>query len=186
MRSHTINKTSKMAGTREFLSVLRRVGISLSNGKLQSLNFKPLQVKCFESILKGQDVIGVLPTGSGKSMLFHDCTVLATIKATKYKANPAANEVRVKNRNHGLAQSQRSNNKTVQTPLSLIQKLLPRKEIRAPVKRLKLSGFRTKIKAQVKDLAHLLTLTTAALTRACWEFALFQFSIYWDYSLLPT
>ena len=48
-----------MAGRPEFLSVLRRVGFSLrtlSNCNFPSLNFKPLQVKCFESILKGQDV----------------------------------------------------------------------------------------------------------------------------------
>ena len=60
--------------------VLRRVGFSLSDGNFASLNLKPLQVKCFETILKGQDVIGVLPTGSGKSILFHGGTVLATIK----------------------------------------------------------------------------------------------------------
>ena len=60
-----------MAGTPEFLSVLRRVGLSLSNGNFPSLNFKPFKVECFESILKGQDVIGVLPTGSGMSMLLH-------------------------------------------------------------------------------------------------------------------
>ena len=51
VRSHTVNKTSKMGGWPEFSSALRRVGFSLSNG-----NF--LQVKCFASILKGQDVIG--------------------------------------------------------------------------------------------------------------------------------
>ena len=74
-----------MAGRTEFLSVLRRVGFSRSNGNFPSLNFKPPQVKCFESILKGQDVIGVLPTGSGKSMRFHCCTVLATIKPKQLK-----------------------------------------------------------------------------------------------------
>ena len=62
-----------MTGKPEFLSVLRRVGFSLSNSIFPSLNFKPFQLKCLESILKGQDVIGVLPTGSGKSMLFHGC-----------------------------------------------------------------------------------------------------------------
>ena len=56
----TINKTSKMAGRPEFLSVLRRVGFSMNNGNVPSLNFKQLQVKCFESILKGLDVIGAL------------------------------------------------------------------------------------------------------------------------------
>ena len=75
-----------MAGRPECLSVLRQVGFSLSNGNFPSLNFKTLQVKCFESILKGQDVIGVLPTGSAKSILFHDCTVLATIKPEQLKS----------------------------------------------------------------------------------------------------
>ena len=72
-----------MAGRPEFLSVLRRVGFSLSNGNFPSLNFKPLQVKCFESILQGQDVIGVLPTGFGKSMLFHLLPHFIPVKKTK-------------------------------------------------------------------------------------------------------
>ena len=61
-----------MAGRPEFLSALRRVGFSLRNG-----NIPP---SSFESVLKGQDVIGVFPTGSGKSILFHGRTVLANIK----------------------------------------------------------------------------------------------------------
>ena len=36
-------------------------------------------------------------------------------KTTKHKANPASDEVRLENRNHGLAWSQSGNNKTVQT-----------------------------------------------------------------------
>ena len=47
----------------KFLSVLRRVEFSLNNGNFPSLNLKPLQMKCFEYMLEGQDVIGVLPTG---------------------------------------------------------------------------------------------------------------------------
>ena len=39
----------------KFLSVLRRVGISLNNGNFPSLNLKPLQMKCFEYMLEGQD-----------------------------------------------------------------------------------------------------------------------------------
>ena len=42
-------------------------------------------------------------------------TKLALEKATKHKANPATDEVRLENRNHGLAWSQSGNNKTVQT-----------------------------------------------------------------------
>ena len=74
-----------MAGRAEFLSVLHRVGFFLGNNNFPPLNFKPLQVKCFKSTLKGQDVIGVLPTGSGKLMLFHVSTVLATIKPEQPK-----------------------------------------------------------------------------------------------------
>ena len=69
-----LNETFKMAvsvSKPEFLSVLRRVEFSLINGNFPPLNLKPLQMKCFEYMLEGQDVIGVLPTGFGKSMLFH-------------------------------------------------------------------------------------------------------------------
>ena len=62
-----------MAVRPEFLSVLRRFGFSLSNGIFPSLNFKLFQVKCFESILKGQDVIGVLPTGPRELDLASPC-----------------------------------------------------------------------------------------------------------------
>ena len=46
-------------------------------------------------------------------------TKLALEKATKHKANPATDEVRLENRNHGLAWSHSGNNKTVQTLLIL-------------------------------------------------------------------
>ena len=46
-------------------------------------------------------------------------TTLALEKATKHKANPATDEVRLENRNHGLAWSHSGNNKTVQTLLIL-------------------------------------------------------------------
>ena len=46
-------------------------------------------------------------------------TKLALEKATKHKANPATDEVRLKNWNHGLAWSQSGNNKPVQTLLML-------------------------------------------------------------------
>ena len=72
-----------MAGRPEFLSVLRRVGSSLSNGNFPSVNFKPLQVKCFESILKARMLLESYKLDLAKSMLFHGCTVLATLKTTK-------------------------------------------------------------------------------------------------------
>ncbi|XP_068761461.1 ATP-dependent DNA helicase Q1-like [Montipora capricornis] len=66
-----------------FLSVLRRIEFSLNNGNFPSLNLKPLQMKCFEYMLEGQDVIGVLPTRFGKSMVFHLLPHFIPVKTTK-------------------------------------------------------------------------------------------------------
>ena len=60
-----LNEIFKMAVSSskpKFLSVLRRVEFSLNNGNFPSLNLKHLQMKCFEYMLEGQDVTGVLPT----------------------------------------------------------------------------------------------------------------------------
>jgi len=45
------------------LSVLSRLGYAFNRC------IKPLQVKCFEYLLKGKDIVAVLPTGFGKSLL---------------------------------------------------------------------------------------------------------------------
>ena len=55
----------------DFLTVLGRLQYALKQTNYPILNFKPLQIKCLEYLLKGHDVVGVLPTGFGKSMLFH-------------------------------------------------------------------------------------------------------------------
>ena len=68
-----------MAGRPEFLSVLRS-DFPWVTATFRRLILNQFREKSFESILKGQDVIGVLPTGSAKSMLFHGCTVFATMK----------------------------------------------------------------------------------------------------------
>ena len=47
-------------------------------------NLKPKQIKCLELILNGHDVIGVLPTGFGKSFLFQ---VLPDLIPCKSKMN---------------------------------------------------------------------------------------------------
>ena len=49
-------------------------------------------------------------------------TRVARVKATKHKANQATDEVRVENRNHGLAWSQNNNNRTVARLLNLTTK----------------------------------------------------------------
>ena len=83
---YMLNGVFKMAVTSsepKFSSVFRRVRFSINNSNYPSLNLKPLQMKCFEYMLKGQDVIGVLPTVFGKSMLFHFPTSFLFCKTTK-------------------------------------------------------------------------------------------------------
>ena len=54
----------------EYLQVFRRLNLALSNCDFPSFYFKPKQIECFEYLLEGSDVIAVLPTGFGKSILF--------------------------------------------------------------------------------------------------------------------
>jgi len=53
----------------EILSVLSRLGYAFNLCNLLSFCLKPLQVKCFEYLLKDKDIDAVLPTGFGKSLL---------------------------------------------------------------------------------------------------------------------
>ena len=52
-------------------NVFRKVGSALSSVKIfQNICFKPKQLQCFEALLDGRDVVAVLPTGYGKSLIF--------------------------------------------------------------------------------------------------------------------
>ena len=44
---------------------------AVSNSIYSNINFKVKQVVCLEAIYRGRDVAAVLPTGFGKSMIFH-------------------------------------------------------------------------------------------------------------------
>ena len=44
---------------------------AVSNSIYSNINFKVKQVVCLEAIYRGRDVAAVLPTGLGKSMIFH-------------------------------------------------------------------------------------------------------------------
>ena len=83
---HMLNRVFKMAVTSsepKFSSVFCLIRFSINYCNFPSLNFKPLQIKCFEYMLKGQDVIGVLSTGFDKSMLFHLHPHFVSFKTTK-------------------------------------------------------------------------------------------------------
>jgi len=53
----------------EKLSVLSRLGYAFNRCNFLSFRLKPLEVKCFEYLLKDKDIVAVLPTGFGKSQL---------------------------------------------------------------------------------------------------------------------
>ena len=52
------------------MNALHRVENALTKVGLSDIILKPQQVQCFEYLLEGYDVIAVLPTGFGKSLLF--------------------------------------------------------------------------------------------------------------------
>ena len=72
-----------MAESRDNLSVISRLGLALNRSNFPSFCLKPLQVKCFEHLLNGNDVIAVLPTGFGKSLLFQLLPHFLPVKADK-------------------------------------------------------------------------------------------------------
>ena len=58
----------------EQIRIIERLGYSLANPSCEAytnLCFKPKQIQCFEYLLEGHDVIAILPTGYGKSLMFH-------------------------------------------------------------------------------------------------------------------
>ena len=55
---------------REKLSLLSRLGSAFNRCNFSSFCLKPLHVKCSEYLLKRKDIVAVLHSGFGKSLLF--------------------------------------------------------------------------------------------------------------------
>jgi ATP-dependent DNA helicase RecQ len=72
-----------MAEEFSVFGLLSRLGMALSRRKFPPFCLKPLQVKFFEHALKGLDVIAVLPTGFGKSLLFQLLPDFLPVKGEK-------------------------------------------------------------------------------------------------------
>jgi superfamily II DNA or RNA helicase len=66
------------------MEILNRIHIALHNAGMANRIFKPQQIQCFDYICKGHDVMAVLPTGFGKSVLFQ---LLPDILPTKTTIN---------------------------------------------------------------------------------------------------
>ena len=53
-----------------YTHVFERLELAFSRCKFPSICSKPQQVQCFDFLLKGIDVVAVLPTDFGKSLVF--------------------------------------------------------------------------------------------------------------------
>ena len=58
-----------------------RLGSAFNRCNFPSFWLKPLQVKCFEYLLEGTDIVAVQPTGFDKSLLLQLIPDFLTIKA---------------------------------------------------------------------------------------------------------
>jgi len=63
----------------EKLSVLSRLGYAFNRCNFLSFCLKPLQVKCFEYLLKDKDIVAILPTGFGQ---------ISTVDVCEHISNP--------------------------------------------------------------------------------------------------
>ena len=66
------------------VKLFNRIQYSLDKNNICGFFLKPKQVKCFENLLNGHDVLAVLPTGFGKSLLYH---LLPSLLPVKNKRN---------------------------------------------------------------------------------------------------
>ena len=71
----------------EIAQVLQRLHKALNVGCFPSFCLKPLQIKCFEHLLNGFDVVAMLPTGFGKSLLFQLCQISCRPRPTKISSS---------------------------------------------------------------------------------------------------
>ena len=61
--------------------VFKQLHVALGSNNFPSFCLKPKQVQCFEYLLQGFDVLSILPTGFGKSLLFQLLPDLLPVKS---------------------------------------------------------------------------------------------------------
>ena len=62
---------------------------TISTSSYNNINVKPKKVKCLEAVYNGRDLVAVLPTGYGKSMIFHLLPALLYDKESSEARNSA-------------------------------------------------------------------------------------------------
>ena len=65
---------------RKYLNVFERIQYTLTKTTFPDFTFKPKQIQVFDKLLQQNDMIAVLPTGYGKSILFQMLPYLLPLK----------------------------------------------------------------------------------------------------------
>ena len=66
-----------------FVATIKSIQTSLEKTNLPAMCLKPMQVKCWHNAINGMDVMAVLPTGYGKSLIFQLLPFMLTVKNTR-------------------------------------------------------------------------------------------------------
>lgn len=69
-RVHEVDCFSAAIQMEHLTYLFTRIQISLEESKIKGFLLKPKQVKALDFLLIGKDVISVLPTGYGKSLIY--------------------------------------------------------------------------------------------------------------------
>lgn len=77
-----INQSQNKLPNLTIVDIRKRIEIALHNAGKTDFSLKLQQLQCFEYMYQGNDVIAVLPTGFGKSILFQLLPDILPIKET--------------------------------------------------------------------------------------------------------
>lgn len=69
---------------------MRSLQSAICDSNYSNINLKPKQVKCLEAIYSERDLVAVLPTGYGKSLIFH---LLPSLLSERNKQRPSPSTV---------------------------------------------------------------------------------------------
>ena len=120
----------------EFIAFLTCLEFAVLNSAYNNIILKPKQVVCLETIYMGKDLICILPTGYGKSLIFHLIPCLMFARNNK-------EDVIVRWKSHGITVKEVSSIIIVISPLNAL--------IQDQISRLGLSGLRASA-ISVKDV----------------------------------
>ena len=70
-RSFSMSASAGSSKFRDSIEFLHCLHFAIVNSEYSNIILKPKQVLCLEAVYHGKDLLAVLPTGYGKSLIFH-------------------------------------------------------------------------------------------------------------------